>query len=151
MRKSKGKDLSWLAQTYAVLSECYFAAGNKQKGLEALTEGLKFNPKAEICLTRRAEAYCERKQFDMARHDADALIAIEPKQYRAFLLRGRINLDAGKFKESIDDLSRAIKLDPEVSEVYGLRARVYESLGKKQLAESDRRHCETLARQQMEP
>ena len=151
LKENHAPQPKWLCQTYATLSECFFAVGNRPKGIESLSAGLQLDPKSEICLTRRAEAYCQLKQFDRALADADSLIADSPQMYRGYLLRGRIDMNAGRYKNAVHDFSKSITFHGDLPEVYSLRARCYEKLGNSALASADKKRSTQLAKQQTEP
>jgi len=145
------QDQKWETQTYADLSECYWAVGNTRKAIESLSNGLGLDPKSDVCLSRRAELYCQTKQFKAALADADALILLAPRFYRNFLLRGRIDMNAGDYKTAVGDFSKAIRFQSDMADTYALRARAYEKLGQTDLALADKQRSRQLARQLEDP
>jgi tetratricopeptide (TPR) repeat protein len=122
---------------YVARGECYIALGQPDKAIADFTAGLKKDPKSEFVLTRRAEVYCQMKQFKAAISDATSFVAVS-RAPRSYLFRGRIYLDSGDYKKAIEDFSSAIKLDPGVAEYYSMRAVCYEKLGRRDLAKADR-------------
>lgn len=58
--------------------------------------------------------------------------------------RGQALLELGKFKEALTDFNYCIEKAPHRSEPFRLRAQVYEKLGQKALAASDRKRADEI-------
>ena len=57
----------------------------------------------------------EQRQTEKAIAAADAVIAANPDNARAYYLRGRENLRLGKFEASVADFDKFLALDPTAS------------------------------------
>jgi hypothetical protein len=71
---------------------------------------------------------------------------VAPNDYRGPFAVGKALATLGRGREALNALSRAIRYEPEAVEVYAARAEVYERLGERQLAATDRAHVAYLAR-----
>ena len=71
---------------------------------------------------------------------------VAPNDYRGPFAVGKALAALGRAREALNALSRAIRYEPEAAEVYAARAEVYERLGERQLAATDRAHVAYLAR-----
>jgi tetratricopeptide (TPR) repeat protein len=69
-----------------------------------------------------------------------------PMDYRGPLVVGRALAALGRYREALHTLTRALDLEPEAIDVYAARAGVYERLGERPLAATDRTHAAYLAR-----
>jgi tetratricopeptide (TPR) repeat protein len=94
---------------------------------------------------RRAKAYEKLKQYDKAQKDLDTFIMREPKDAVAYDMRARLKSEQGQYSQAADDYTCALKAAPEDGEfLLEKRAKVYEKLGKKDLADQDRRQIEKI-------
>ncbi|MBV8610414.1 MAG: hypothetical protein JO034_23515, partial [Singulisphaera sp.] len=64
----------------------------------------------------------ERQRYREAAGDFDAAIALDPRRYNAYASRAHALRKLGRRDEAIEDLSRAIALEPEVAALYRGRA-----------------------------
>jgi tetratricopeptide (TPR) repeat protein len=74
-----------------------------------------------------------------ARQALSQAIAMAPFNYRNYELRADSYLASGQAEQAVTDYSKALSLEPLfAAEIFQNRARAYEKLGKKDLAEKDR-------------
>jgi tetratricopeptide (TPR) repeat protein len=62
------------------------------------------------------------------------------------LVRGGANVKSGNLEEAVRDFTRAIELSPEKVAAFRSRAFAYDLMGRKDLAESDAKHADSLQR-----
>ena len=77
--------------------------------------------------------------------DANKAIALDPKDVKAYVNRGRAYVQLEQYDAAISDLSRAIKLDPKNADAYAMRGGAYSQLGQYDAAISDYSHAIKLA------
>jgi tetratricopeptide (TPR) repeat protein len=58
-------------------------------------------------------SWCELGRPDLALGDLNKAIEIDPGQFRFYFGRGSLLRDAGRYREAIDDFSRAMALDEQ--------------------------------------
>ncbi len=63
-------------------------------------------------LLARAEEALRRRDLEQARAAAEQAAGVHPHDPAVYLLLGRINLAAGRTTEAVDELRRALRLDP---------------------------------------
>ncbi|HAZ48539.1 MAG TPA: hypothetical protein DDW76_34720 [Cyanobacteria bacterium UBA11369] len=83
--------------------------------------GLEFNKSAEA-LIGRGYAYFALGDYNKAKADADAAIALNQQSALAYLLQGASLAQLGKHGEAIRILTRAIQLNGNLADAYGWRA-----------------------------
>lgn len=129
---------------YCILAECYSDEGNFDAAIIMLTRGMKTGRMlGELCL-RRAQAYSQIKKYKEALADADRVVALNPGRVFPFALRAKINLNAGNYEKSVSDYSQCLKVEPRNERLYAERAQAYAGLGKKSLADADRKMRDSL-------
>jgi len=129
---------------YGILAECYSDEGNFDAAIRTLTRGMKSGRMlGELCL-RRAQAYCQIKKYREALSDADRVVALNPGRVFPLALRAKINLNAGNYEKSVSDYSQCLKKEPGNERLYAERAQAYARLGKKSLADADRKMRDSL-------
>lgn len=87
----------------------------------------------------RGSIYKNRSEdYDNAIKDFNKAIEIEPNSLFAFYNRGNVYLNKGEYNQAIVDFTRAIQIYP-LPIFYTDRASAYEKIGRKDLAEADRK------------
>src|SRR5690348_12905763 len=71
-------------------------------------------------LVAQAEGALREKDWERARSAAEQAVALQPNDPGLHLLVGRIHLAAGKNGEGVDELRRALRLDPLLAPAYRL-------------------------------
>jgi tetratricopeptide (TPR) repeat protein len=102
--------------TYA---EAYAARGDLRYKLEDYytaaadyTKAIKINAFNTAFFLKRAAAYKSLNNNDDALVDVDSALKIEPKEARAYALRGFINYNLRRYKTAVADWERAVDLNP---------------------------------------
>lgn len=123
--------------TYEALS---LKALNKyQEAAECFTRALKLKPLSSTLLNYRAECYFKLHDYKKAEADMTDAIALSPKKYSYYCVRGAFRQGSGATAAAIEDYTAALA-DPRLhSLAYGLRAKAYHQLGQVSLAEKDER------------
>lgn len=92
----------------------------------------------------RANSYTELKEYDKAIFNANEMIKLKPDNAR-YAQRAKIYFAAGNYKLSLADWNKAISLCPSKVNYYGARAQCYEKLGRKDLADADKKKRDSLS------
>jgi tetratricopeptide (TPR) repeat protein len=74
--------------------------------------------------------FCEKKDYQTAISCFSEAIRLDPKNAKAYIIRGKYNERLGKFDEANRDYSEAIRLDPKDVYTYIIRGLTYKKLGK---------------------
>lgn len=123
--------------TYEALS---LKALNKYKeAAECFSRALKLKPLSSTLLNYRAECYFKLHDYKKAEADMTDAIALSPKEYSYYCVRGVFRQGSGATASAIEDYTAALE-DPRMhSMAYGLRSKAYRKLGQVSLAEKDER------------
>lgn len=89
-------------------------------------------------LTSRARVFLSQGNIDAAVADANDSLICCPDVAPLLATRGLILTRAMQFDEALIDLNRAIQLDPYLAEAFWFRYKLFEAMGKKTEAESDK-------------
>lgn len=119
------KDKEWLPYAYRLRAETYLKLGNESEALKDWKAGLKIDPENENILYDRAEYYFDKKQYDVAEADYDAMIAARPGNTLGYKGKGR-NADArGDYQKAVDLFTYGLTLDPNDGAGYSNRGEAY--------------------------
>lgn len=103
------------ATAYSVRGNVYFAARRYEDALAQYSRALELTvapgERAEI-LYRRAVTHLDLKQAEPAIHDFDESIRLRDNHAGTLVWRARTLAAVGRFRAAIDDLNRAIRLNP---------------------------------------
>ena len=132
VQKSPDDSSAWIARGGALLN-----AGDVEGALASFNEAIRLDPNGTdlfsngIAFYGRALCWIEKKNWDMAIPDLDAIIRINPNHEggSSYQLRGMARLHRGDFDGSIRDCSDALRLNPK--NVVGLYFRGQAFVGKK--------------------
>ncbi len=80
--------------------------------------------------------------------DYNKSIELKKDNFQAYYYRARLYLYQDKHKSAIDDLTKAIALNPQFAESYKNRAVAYDKIGEAEKAEADRKRYEELSKRQ---
>lgn len=94
-------------------------------------------PLNESNLSKLFLIYLEEKDYVYCLKIANQLIEIEDNINNYYRYRGVSNKMLGNIKESIDDLSKAIKLDPKDDLSYSHRAEIFQNVGEFEKSNAD--------------
>jgi tetratricopeptide (TPR) repeat protein len=111
-----------------------------KRHLEMANKYIRQSPDDAEGYCARNLSWCELGRPDLALGDLNKAIEIDPSQFRFYFGRGSLLRDAGRYREAIDDFSRAIALDEQGQMgVFGplLRADCHARLGNEAAALAD--------------
>jgi tetratricopeptide (TPR) repeat protein len=138
------------AQGYEDRAQCYAQLHEPQKVVDDYTKAIGVNPKLDWLYSQRAAAFSDIQQFDKAIKDVNKAISIKPQTYM-YENRADYYSREGKYQKAIDDYNTAMKLAPDIPLHYTSRAKLYEKLGKQELARKDRAKADEIIRRDMDP
>jgi tetratricopeptide (TPR) repeat protein len=78
---------------------------------------------------KRASAYLDGEQYDLAAADAGEAIRLDPANSGPFLMRGNINLLEKRYTAALKDFDQAIRIDPQNPAHYESRGMAYQLMG----------------------
>ena len=81
-----------------------------------------------------ATVYMDHQQAEAARKLMNQVLAEDPRQPQALLLRAGFEIDGGHFDQAVQDLRTITQEQPNSGQAWALLARVYSSLSKPDLA-----------------
>jgi len=125
------------------------------KRIEYFSKAIQLNPNLTAAYEKRALHYYYQRKYDKAINDYSKVIALEPLEAAAHMMRGltylkkerggwlRAEIDSLRsyfskqelprsvelLEKAIEDLGRAIELDPKLAGAYSYRAEAYRLLG----------------------
>jgi Zn-dependent membrane protease YugP/Flp pilus assembly protein TadD len=96
-----------------------YLAGDPAGAIVMIDEALRQDPGLASAHYNRAVVLCTQGQSDVALASLDAMFACRPEEIEPYLcisdlwfLRGTLRLDQGDYEGAVDDLSRALTLEP---------------------------------------
>lgn len=101
--------------------------------VEALTKAIELDPKYARAIKYRGFLRYLNHQYGLARQDLDLSIKLEPDA-ESYSLRGQVYLALKQHNKAIEELNRAIKLDPKHADAYHVKGLVLVRLGRVQEA-----------------
>jgi tetratricopeptide (TPR) repeat protein len=127
------------------LARVYYALGQLTKAEGSIDRAVQFSTNRAPLLVMRAEILLGQKRYDEALQTVQQALALEPKSARAYYVLGSLN-DSWKPDPdtAIACYSKAIEIDPTISEAYFFRALQYDVKGLTVEAKTDLRTVERL-------
>lgn len=125
-------------QLFFERGQTYHQEGNLPKAIADFTTVVTLDPTNHKAFTERAQCYRQLKQWDKAIADYTSTLKLRPTSCASFLHRGDCYLELHKDTDALADYAVAIKLKPREARPYSFRARAYERMGRKDLAEQDK-------------
>jgi tetratricopeptide (TPR) repeat protein len=109
------------------------------QALAALDDELKRIPSAAAYVTRAA-IWELKREYDKAIADCSEAIRLDPKQAKAYSIRGSGHYGKRQYDPALSDYTEAIRLDPKSSSAYARRAYAWRASGNsvKALADCDK-------------
>jgi len=148
------------ASVYFDRGRLYYKLGDYDKALDDLTKVVEWDPHGERAYLLRGNVYLEMGDYERAEEDFTRIIAeaIEmekrgtdlstlldrPLYAQAFLDRGRARGLQGKHQEAVEDLTKAIVLEPNEATAYCMRSRPLYNLKQYDQAIADLKKCIAL-------
>lgn len=110
---------------------------NYEGAIHDLTTAIDGSDDFTTAIFARAYAYsCDGKP-EMAMHDLDELLAIDPSMLYAWYNKGVIYYELSDYTSAIEAFDRALQIDPEFGEAYFNRGLAYVRQGNRERAFSD--------------
>ncbi len=129
------------------MSACHGALKDYKKEVEYLNYVIRINPKDETMYEHRATALSRMGRSKEAIDDLTIMISHAPEVPEAYMRRAAEFEKLKDFKSALADYSKAIDLDPYRKLSYENRARVLYKLGKRDLADKDKKKALTIVDQ----
>ena len=109
-----------------ILAEAEYRLGNKERSLKLLTE-LRDDPEAPLfgVLKFIAKINLDLKRPDEARRILEEASALPDADFYVFYELGLLAADAGKSRQALEALGKAIEIDPDFTNAHLARARLY--------------------------
>ena len=146
------------ALAYAGVADCYSLLYtyfdsrdfNLRQADIASNRALELAPDLAEAHLSRGIAVSLSKNFDEAKREFEAAIALDPKLFDAVSWFARMHLSQGNYEEVIRLFDRAIALRPEDYEIPRLQSQALKSLGRENEAEAANRRAAKLVEQHLE-
>lgn len=97
-------------------------AGRFMEAMVVSKKGIKAHPDSVDAKVLLTEVYARQKKFPRALRELDRLAEEHPDSSVVFLARGRTRANAGEESGAIEDLKRALDLDPDQADAVALLA-----------------------------
>ena len=107
--------------------------------LKLLTEAIYLNRNNNVARLARANILLLHREYEKALADYEQVLKVHTRSVPAHYGRGVCHYSLRDYRLARDDFNRVIELDPEYAEAYLGRAKTYQRLGMKDLAERDMR------------
>lgn len=100
------------SDAYIALCEAYLSQGRFMEAMVVSKKGIKAHPEAVEAKLLLARVYAAQKKFPRALQTLAAAMASHPEDPRVYVLRAQVKLDSTDQAGAIQDLKRALELDP---------------------------------------
>ncbi|XP_022895761.1 RNA polymerase II-associated protein 3 isoform X2 [Olea europaea var. sylvestris] len=94
----------------------FFKQKKFNEAIDCYSRSIAFSPTA-VAYANRAMAYIKIKRFQEAENDCTEALNLDDRYIKAYSRRSTARKELGKLKESIDDTSFALRLDPHNQEI----------------------------------
>ena len=120
--------------------------GERDKALADMDEAIKLRGDKAPFYALRGLLYGDKNMYEKGLADLNRMIELMggDATHYDYARRGDFYYELDKPEEAIKDYTRAIELKPDYQYHYSDRATAYEKLGKKELAEADKKKAEDL-------
>ncbi len=127
------------SQVFSLRADAYEKLGEFQAQIDDLTAAIKVAPKVADLYIRRSQAYYRLFQLQKAIDDCTTLMEMFPAWSYPYTTAATANEEMGFYHKSTELRAKAARLSTKVdaAELFD-RAKLYDSLGKFDLAEADR-------------
>jgi len=125
-------------------ARCYIMLDMHQKARSELAEANRIDPRGWR-YRRAGEIDCQLGKQDQALASFSKAIETGPNDVWNYRARGDLLLRQKRYAQALSDYNQAIKIVPKEPGPYGVRAKIYEKLGKKDLAKRDLEKCNELS------
>lgn len=114
----------------------YLQRGDTEKALVDLDRALTLDGRSATALVIRAGIRLQQKEFDEAKSDAQASLAIESSQ-EAYSVLGDVYLNHNDYDRAIENYAHARRVDANVAEAYYAKSKALEKQGLNDLAKDN--------------
>lgn len=134
------------ADGYYCRATIYRDQGERDKALADMYEAIRLKGDEAKYYGLRGLLYGDKNMWDKGLSDLNRQIELmgSDATHYDFGRRGDFYVELGKFEDAVKDYTKAIELRPDYEYHYSDRANAYEKLGKKDLAEADKKKAEEL-------
>jgi len=87
-------------------------------------------PNVATAYNNRGAEYTARKEYDKARADLTAALALDPNYYEAYFNLGSLYASKGNYDEAVKLGNQTLKINPDYTNAYNLLAVIYGLTGK---------------------
>jgi tetratricopeptide (TPR) repeat protein len=131
------------ADAYEKRARLFYEEGKKTEAMRDVDVAIKLNPKGGELYKFRFKMLLEMNQNEKALADICKGIELEPQSSSMRENRARVYTRMGQLQKALADYNEAVKLEERGhgydEKLFAERAKVYDKLGKKDLAEKDRK------------
>jgi tetratricopeptide (TPR) repeat protein len=133
-------------RAYVSRGYIYLKQKNDAKALENFEEALRLNPHDPLSYINESAVYVRLGQYQLAYDRADKAIKLDSNNAGGFCNRGEASFKLQKYDDALADLSKSIDMGKALcgGENFYYRAKVYDALGKSDLAAVDRKMAQEL-------
>jgi hypothetical protein len=132
------------------LGECYALENEHLKAVYCFDQAIRHKPPSALllarCYLRRAQSFALLNNYPKAIADADEVVRLNKDRVWVYEFRERLNWNAQRYQKVVDDCNKAIRLLPDSTSNYAMRANAYAKLGKSDLAAQDREKLNELGK-----
>lgn len=124
------------AWVYRMMADCDVNLGSFDAAIIDLKKAIAIEPHDEY-YKMLGEVFFQLKRYDEAIESFTRGIALNNKGFWLYKSRGDVYFQQRKFQKAVDDYTSVIRIVPKEPMGYGARAKAYERLGRKDLADKD--------------
>ncbi|MGD9682446.1 MAG: tetratricopeptide repeat protein [Candidatus Obscuribacterales bacterium] len=125
-------------------ARCYILLEQHQKARSELEKANKIDPQGWR-YRQVGEIDCQLGKQDQAMTSFTRAIETGPKDVWNYRARGDLLFRQKRYAQALSDYNQAIKIVPKEPGPYGVRSKIYDKLGKKDLARKDLEKCNELS------
>ncbi|CAN5374639.1 hypothetical protein BH10CYA1_BH10CYA1_20450 [soil metagenome] len=146
-------DADHVIQIYPKSDRAYISRGfihlkqkNDALALKDFEEAIKLNPNDPLSLINESAVYERQGKYQLAFEAADKAVKLDANNAGGFCNRGEAAFKLRKFEVALADLSKSIDIGKTLcgGENFYYRAKVYEALGKTELANLDKQSAKEM-------
>lgn len=146
-------DANHIIQIYPKSDRAYISRGfihlkqkNDALALKDFEEAIKLNPKDPLSLINESAVYTRQGKYQLAFEAADKAVKLDSNNAGGFCNRGEAAFKLQRYDAALADLSKSIDIGKTLcgGENFYYRAKVYDALGKTDLATLDKQSAKEL-------
>lgn len=127
------------AETYYFRASAYEKTGAPEKALSDYSQAIQLNPNYVEALVNRGLLNAKSNKFTEAIADYSAALGNAPTQVQPMILNNRAFAEwkTGQLDKALEDLNKALSLNPNYPFAYNTRAAIYQQTGQQDKAVAD--------------